>query len=228
VLTPIPQWSWSTGGGWALTAHDNVSGTETNRLIRGVRTTYSTVFSSTSGTYNRFTLGAGESDELAALVVSGQMYYFDASNVPHIAGSGSTGYGRFERIGSTRNMIQPRDDLYNVVGTTDYRSAAWAALTGVSGQYAAALAAGTVFMGGRSGVQQVLTPLATPSISIVAASGESVGHIRSDRQSQTIAAATVGSGLKETLIRSTDGTWSRISAPPDAIVLLDWVEVVQR
>lgn len=235
---PVPQWSWSVGGGWAVTAHGVTSGDRT-RLARGIRDSYSLVIDIASGTYDRFGIGAGQSDDLAMINVDGAFYYIDSGNTINTAGSGSSGFVNFDRVGqSGRRMVAARVvSVPTVLKCSDYRSGAWSAISGAEGFMVAALGDGSAIYvgqrndGGRTGVQEILNPFGSPSDSIVAGTGESIGNIRSDRQTQTIIAAGVGSfidGWSDTLVRAIDGTWSRVLKPSFATDLSPWVEPVVR
>ena len=235
---PYPQWSWAIGGAWAITSHIQ-SGSDHARLIRGIRTSYSVVLDTTSNAYDRYGIGAGQSDELAMLAGTGLFYYIDSANTIQTAGSGSTGYGHFDRVGTTSRKMAFSGSTSGGAQcwkSADYRSAAWSSVSGAAGYWVAGHADGIIFVGGRNdggrqGVQQVLTPYSTPSVSTVAGAGEDIGVCRSDRQTQTIVAVGVGTfsdGWSATLVRSATGAWSRVAKPAAATTMCDWVEPIVR
>jgi hypothetical protein len=142
---------------------------------------------------------------------------FDGSNVP-----------LGDRLPGTRSMLMTTvgGDLY---GAVDYSTAQPTLITGVGG-LSSCVVGTVVLVGSRAGVNQVADPFGAATTTIVFASGQDVGVIRSDRQSHTQAAVLTkdvmgvfnGVGLYNGTV------WTTLSLPTDAdpSALYDFIEVV--
>lgn len=190
-------------------------------LSRGIGNTFSFT---TEHPMEYYRVGPGMNDELLS-TRGGTLTWIDASN-NFQAGPGPSIASQniyFDGIPRTRQSLSYGAN--GILVTTDYRSAAWQAVSGASGTWASALANGSILVGGRSdGVQEVADAWGTPSASVVAFVGRTVGHIRTDRQTRTVAAVALDSA---TGVRSSAGVWTEITGPPAAGTSLSgWVEVV--
>lgn len=223
------EWSPSASGDWATWQHwrESWSLVRTNRLIRGSRTTYAVAYENNDNDsgFNRFSVGWGIDGEIISVDRS-VFRWFNAASVPQSGPGGASTSAdiTIDLLAPTRAALACRPATSVIYCTSDYRTSGWAALS-ATGASAAALANGTVVIGGRAnGVQEVVDAWGAASVSVAAFAGKETGHIRTDRQTQTLAAVALVDGV--TGVRLADGTWATVNKPDTATGLAGWVEII--
>jgi hypothetical protein len=230
---PPVEWSPTVPTEWMTTAHYSDSGSARQRLIRGTNGSYTIVFDNTVYAIGERAIPAyGVGGELPFIdSADASLGYYTSANVPT-----DTGFGvGLDSYADTVPFSRQWATAYYVSANTaritaNYLTTAPSAVSGTSAKYAALLADATLLLGGRAGVQQVLDPFGTPAVSVVAETGVTVGWVRTDRQTQTLAAAVVAptTANLDTTVRDASGTWARLPSIPNATALVDWVEVIAR
>lgn len=138
---------------------------------------------------------------------------------------GVTSWNRQVRLPGTSRVVAALASDGTLWATSDYR--ALQPRQRVSGNNGTSLAAAThgVYIGGRTGIARVSDLLGMAILTVVAASGVSVGMVACGRQ-QRVALAVL-SGDKATVYASSDGTtWDTVVTPSTA--LSGTVEVIER
>lgn len=230
---PWAHWSGAGGGRWAYSGHD-IGGAD--YLYRGVR---DTSLDTDTFSYGRFHTADGLSDEIVFMYLTGfsstETDYFLPDNSVDPGPSGSAAFGRWDRVSGTRRMahipVATAGTQLSIL--MDYHGGSYIPISGTEGNSVAVLADGTILIGGRSstatGVQEVTGAFSgSPVVTTDSFGGLGTGQIMTDRQTQTLAAVTVGSG---TMLRTPDGTWITLPMPADlntagAAGFVNWVEPV--
>lgn len=219
---PALEWSDRDPNAWISTRHTDPE----NRLIRGTNASYTEI--STGSLYDRFYVIPGIEDDVFFVDANNNAarYFNNANTVVLVNNNPVAGFGIGDRERAGRGMAIASGGL--AAGVADYRSGVWATISGAVGSSLAFLADGSLVMGGRSGVQRVTNPLSSPSASVEGLTGQSVFHLRTDRQTRTLAAAMVDT-LGDHAVRDLTGTWTMIPAPAGVTFTgntANWIEII--
>lgn len=222
------SWSLTDPDAWYIAAQDDNT---TTALWRGTSTTGASVVTDTTTNAYLILLPGLDGDVYFAPAAGGagtkKAIYVDAGNAWHVpSGSGvgsnvsSADYVR----GTRRSVMMVSTTLYTA---TDYRTAQ-PVTSGVGGGGSVAYCNGIAMLGDSNGIIHVLDPFGTPSTVQATGIGTPMNTIRSDRQTQTRAAA-IQTG--STLISVYNGTtWFTLTGPADADAtkLSPYLEVIVR
>lgn len=241
MTPPMIDFSGQGNGDWIGTQHSYPDGVD--RLLRGTRATYTTVTPSQS-TYalDRFPAHYGnESDVILQTIDSGAWPWLDGTNTLHAPASGGNAFSHLDRANGTRQAAASGcAEPTEVFVTLDYRSAAWTAIPSSFARWAAAVGT-SLICGGRHGlgdygnaygVQEVFDAWTAPAIGVPTLLVTlPIGHVRSDRTTQTVAAASIlyasqSAYSLRTALRDATGEWTIIEPPTGVTTFVDWVEVV--
>jgi hypothetical protein len=110
----------------------------------------------------------------------------------------------------------------------DYQGGALATISAANGRFVMLTRDGTAYIGGRSGVQEVVDVFGSASAAVVTESGNPIGLLRVDTQTRSLVAAVLQltSDNLDTVVRDASGLWARLPTPAGATALANWVEVI--
>jgi len=236
----LPVWSRSTGGRWMIPAQNAVTSRRTVVWIGNGVTASPTTTLNVAVDY--------------ACALSGDTYAgYDAYNrtLVAIAADGSittapgTPFGGVAAahlplgVPFTRGVLVPRQwgggaSVDTLFRTTDVTTAQ-PVQVGTTGGWPGMLAwLGNRLFGARIGyaeINEILTPLAIPSIGPTIATSGAIRWFASDAQTQTRAAALMTAATSLGIVVGDGTTWTQIPTNPpgvDATMLSEWIEVIVR
>ncbi len=220
------EWSEQNTGEWSIYGAAN-SGSSYAAVWRGDTT--SATFAVDTGVGIATIIGycpPGVSGEQIGITDFVFGYFADgSSSFTALAGTPTwLGNLAMERMmGLNRGCVGVSDIDGDFFAVPDYRATLPIQQLAAQGVWTTTTADGFAYIGGRAnGIVKVTSPLAGASAAVVAASGNAVGFIRSDRQRRVSVGATKAN---DTYVYE-NGVWALIAAPGGATTLADRLELL--
>jgi hypothetical protein len=226
---PVADWGAGAAEAWISTSH--TAGGD-HRLLRGSGATATAHIIATGqpNPWDRFCIGVGLASDVMATRADGVLAWLSSANAIQTGGGGTTsGFGIMDRIPATRRAaIIGTGGASPLVASSNYQSSSWASVATTSGTSAALLADGTAIIGGRVNTQIVADVFGSPVVSNGPHTGVAIGMVRSDRQTQTVAAALRYDAGQIGVYQ--DSAWTDISYPGGVSTgagVVAWIEPIR-